>query len=195
MVNKSRVEPFVIRDLEALRVVSDPLRVRILGAASQPASVKEIGKALKIAPGKLYYHVELLERHGLLVVDSTRLVSGITEKRYRAVAHELRVDRRILGARAPREAFEALMSAVLDATRIEAERSVLAGVLAVEETAGSLRAGLFSRTQIRLTPQRATELRAELEEAIARAQAENDDNATSLYDLTVAFFPIAPSGE
>lgn len=185
----------MIRDLETLRVVSDPLRVRILAAASHPATVKQIAKALKLAPGKLYYHIELLERHGLLVVDSTRVVSGITEKHYRAAAQELRVDRRIFGARAPREAFDAMMNAVLDATRVEAERSLQTGMLAIDENAGTIQAGLFTRTQIQLTPERASKLRHELEDAIARARAESDTSSNTCYiNLTIALFPLSSAG-
>jgi DNA-binding transcriptional ArsR family regulator len=193
MVENTLVGPFMVRDLEALRVISDPARVRLVAVFSEgPRSVKEAASILGVAPSKLYYHVDLLERHGFIVVDSTRVVSGITEKRYRAVSRDIRVDRKLLAIEHPGEMLDALLGAVLDATRTEAERSVRSGALAIEEDAPSPRSGLFSRAQVRLTPQQATQMREDLDRLIAHAQANvppSDDVVQ--YDLTIAYFPLA----
>lgn len=190
-ISEAELAPFYIRDLEALRIVSDPLRVRILGAASNPATVKEIGASLGVAPGKLYYHVELLERHGLLVVDSSRIVSGITEKRYRTVSRDIRVDRTVLGTGAPELALDALLAAVFDATRAEAERSARAGKLHLGAPAGAPDAALLARMQVRLAPETAVRVRAAIDAVLAEARASGDDDGLPSYDLTVAFFPTA----
>ena len=74
-------------DIETLRVLADPLRLRMLEVFGQhgrePLTVKEIARSLGEPLTKLYYHVNLLEQHGLIVVASSRLVSGILEKHYR----------------------------------------------------------------------------------------------------------------
>ena len=78
----------MIENLETLKVVADPLRLRILDAfGDKPHTVKQIAKVLEIPPNKLYYHVNMLEEHGLIRVVNTRLVSGIVEKTYRATAY------------------------------------------------------------------------------------------------------------
>src|SRR5918912_4209068 len=85
-----------ITDLDRLRVIADPLRLRILETLIEPRTVKQVAAALGLAPTKLYYHINLLERHGLIVVVDTRLVSGILEKRYQAAARCFRVDHALL---------------------------------------------------------------------------------------------------
>jgi DNA-binding transcriptional ArsR family regulator len=82
----------IIEDLATLRLLSDPLRLRLieeLGAA--PTTVKELAKAMDMKPNRLYYHVNLLEEHGLVRVTQTRIVSGIVERTYALVAKHFAV--------------------------------------------------------------------------------------------------------
>ena len=91
-------EEIQIDDLETLKVISDPLRVQILehiGLASnsgEMTTVKQLSEALDIPPTKLYYHIKLLERHQLIQVAETRVVSGIIEKHYQIRAKRIRAD-------------------------------------------------------------------------------------------------------
>jgi DNA-binding transcriptional ArsR family regulator len=82
----------IIEDLATLRLLSDPLRLRLieeLGVA--PTTVKELAKAMDMKPNRLYYHVNLLEEHGLVRVTQTRIVSGIVERTYALVAKHFAV--------------------------------------------------------------------------------------------------------
>ena len=85
-------EEVVIEDLETLKVLSDPLRMQIIELMGHtPRTVKQIAKQLDMTPNKLYYHIKLLEDHGLIRVVETRLVSGIVEKHYQTTAKEITV--------------------------------------------------------------------------------------------------------
>ncbi len=82
----------VIDDLATLRLLSDPLRLQLieeLGAA--PTTVKALARAMGMKPNRLYYHVNLLEQHGLVRVTQTRIVSGIVERTYALVARHFAV--------------------------------------------------------------------------------------------------------
>jgi DNA-binding transcriptional ArsR family regulator len=80
-----------ITDPEVLRVLADPLRLRLVQHnLGKPWTVKDASRALGISQTKLYYHVNLLETHGLIRVHSTRVVSGIIEKSYRITAYSFR---------------------------------------------------------------------------------------------------------
>jgi DNA-binding transcriptional ArsR family regulator len=82
----------IIEDLATLRLLSDPLRLRLieeLGAA--PTTVKALARAMDMKPNRLYYHVNLLEEHGLVRVTQTRIVSGIVERTYALVAKHFAV--------------------------------------------------------------------------------------------------------
>src|SRR5688572_10061938 len=80
----------IVTDLETLKLISDPLRLRMLELLrGEPRTVKELARALGVAPTKLYYHVKLLLERELIRVAETRIVSGITEKRYQVTAARL----------------------------------------------------------------------------------------------------------
>src|SRR3954467_13426431 len=88
---------YTITTLEALKVFADTLRQQIIEALLDGSkTVKQIAAELELAPTKLYYHVNLLEEHGLISVSETRIVSGIIEKHYTAAAHEYYIERSLL---------------------------------------------------------------------------------------------------
>lgn len=76
-----------ITDPETWKLLSDPLRRSILNAfAREPRTTKQVSKDLGIQSNKLYHHVELLTKHGLLRLIETRPKRGTTEKYLQAVA-------------------------------------------------------------------------------------------------------------
>lgn len=87
---------FVVDDFDTLKVLADPLRIRILDFMRDPCTVKQVAAELDILPTKLYYHINQLEKHGLIVLVETRIVSGIIEKHYQTAAYMIRVQRQLL---------------------------------------------------------------------------------------------------
>ena len=87
----------MIGDIESLRAISDPTRLRILETMVQrqdPAwSVKELATEIGVPPTRLYHHVELLLERDLIRPVERRVVSGIIETRYRVVAKSFQLDR------------------------------------------------------------------------------------------------------
>lgn len=82
----------IIDDLATLKLLSDPLRLRLIEElGAQPTTVKVLSSALGMKPNRLYYHVNLLEEHGLIRVTDTRIVSGIVERTYGLVAKHFAV--------------------------------------------------------------------------------------------------------
>jgi DNA-binding transcriptional ArsR family regulator len=82
----------VIDDLATLRLLSDPLRLRLIEELGvRPTTVKVLAKTMGMKPNRLYYHVNLLEEHGLVRVTDTRIVSGIVERTYGLVARHFAV--------------------------------------------------------------------------------------------------------
>ncbi len=89
----SRLPTYTIRSLEQLKILSDPLRMRILEAfILTPGTTKQVAKSLGEPPTKLYHHVDALERAGLIELRSTRQNRGTLEKHFGAVAEAFRVD-------------------------------------------------------------------------------------------------------
>jgi DNA-binding transcriptional ArsR family regulator len=133
------MEQLVIDDLETLKVLSDPLRMQIAELMShQPRTVKQVAKELGTTPHKLYYHVKLLEDHGLIRVVGTRLVSGIVEKHYQIAAKDIIVADGLLSVSKPegKSEIETLISSILEGTKADFIRSLrvrVEGEVPIEE--------------------------------------------------------------
>lgn len=97
-------ETFQLQNVEQLRTVADPLRIRIFESlARQPMTATQVGDELNIPAPKAHYHVRELERIGLVRLVETRERSGILEKYYRAVARNLQAPPQLLQSSDPDE--------------------------------------------------------------------------------------------
>src|ERR1041385_4253093 len=82
-----RKESYSIRTPEQLKAVADPLRQRILGLfVKEPRTTKQVAELLGQPPTRLYHHVDLLEKAGLIELVETRPKRGTVEKYFQAVA-------------------------------------------------------------------------------------------------------------
>jgi DNA-binding transcriptional ArsR family regulator len=191
-------EEFVIADLETLKVISEPLRLQILELlADKPRTVKQLAGELNMVATRLYYHVNLLELHGLIRVTGTRVVSGIIEKQYQVTACRFRVERSLLSLApsAGDQALDTLMSGMFEQLRGEITASAQRGLIDFSPDAPPERTLLISRTLGALPPERAAEFYARLEalvkefDAIAADPANDDPH---IYGLAVVMYPVNP---
>ena len=84
---------FMVRRLDQVKVLTDPLRQRILGAFMvEPSTTKQIASRLGEKPSKLYHHVDALARAGLLELKETRQNRGTIEKYFQSVATHFTID-------------------------------------------------------------------------------------------------------
>ena len=187
---------FVIRDLETLKAISDPLRLRIFGLLQGEArTVKQLAQELGVAPTRLYYHVNQLEALGLVRVVETRIVSGIIEKHYRAGVARISVDRGLLtpGAAPVDAALETMLSAILDGVRDAVRESVHANLVDPTFETPAEHGLLLGRKWLRLTRNDATELHDRLigllTEFEARRRDETDKNSLP-YEMIVGLYPV-----
>jgi DNA-binding transcriptional ArsR family regulator len=115
-----------VQSLEALRALVDGQRHRIVTLLMDDAfTVKELADRLHIARTGLYYHLGILESHGLVRVTDSRLVSGIVEKRYRATARTFRIDRALLSRQASMSEIAATQVSILDAVAADLHLRIL----------------------------------------------------------------------
>lgn len=188
-----------IADVETLRAISDPLRLRILetmvgGDDRRAWSVKDLAAALQVAQTRLYHHVDLLVAHGLVRPVERRVVSGIIETRYRVAARSFQLDRRLF-AGSPGTSLEVVhdtLVSIFDTSRDEIERALRSGAVDVSGAAPPERRVLVSRGVARLSPARVEELRRRLTELIGELEADDGDGADA-FGLLLAFYPL-PDG-
>nr|AIA16161.1 Helix-turn-helix domain protein [uncultured bacterium] len=191
---------FVLDSLEALKVTADPTRLRVLESlVEQPLTVKEVAKKLDIAPTKLYYHINLLEEHGLIRVVKQRVVSGIIEKQYRTRAYSFNVKQAMFDLDASGDKnLTSLLSVIFDATRDDIKRAFRKGLIKPTEDDPDKRNAILFRTLTKLPPERLKEFEEKLLGLIKdfnsfsdTAEKEGLLDGCKSYGLTVALFPLA----
>ncbi|MFI5533690.1 ArsR/SmtB family transcription factor [Kitasatospora sp. NPDC051853] len=194
-----------VTDVATLKALADPVRIAIMNALyrrePQELTVKEIAAALDEPPTKLYRHIKQLEQVGLIMVAGTRLVSGITESRYRLGQKTLHISNSVFASDSEErpQALNAMLAA-LDQARDEYRRLFLAGRLGLPSTdpARAASPSLFSNGGLRLSPARALELRdrlaAVIDEALADGNSTDPDAVeVSLMLLYYAVKPLPPA--
>ena len=188
--DQARIDPAL------LRVLADPMRSFIVYSVTPEAkTAKTLAAEMGCPATRLYYHLQQLEKHGLVFVERTRLVSGILEKHYRAVARDLRLDSAAFGtgAKPDRRRTEALLGFVFDQTRVEISRGIEAGQLDFRRTAPTPGALMAYRNVLKLSPEQAQRLYARLHafwmeyDEIAKQPAAEGE----FYAFTVALYPNA----
>lgn len=186
----------VLTELEQIKVLADPLRIRILEELGEERTTKQVAERLGEKPTKLYHHVDALERVGLIELTRTRPNRGTLEKYYLARARSFRADSRAFAGEdgsddvdAERSASIASMtSTILDSTRDE-----LTGLASSIRSHSDIeRMGVISFLEVRARKEVQDELRERLEAIIAwlsSLDGEDDDDAER-YRFTLAYFPL-----
>jgi DNA-binding transcriptional ArsR family regulator len=193
-IEVARADVFLIDEPETLKVIADERRLRILKALRRPMTVKELAHSLEISQGKLYYHVNLLEEHGLIGVVATNVVSGIIEKVYRGAARRYQVDDALFAGGDEADAqLESLLAVIFDDTKKEVKESVKAGLMKLAEGKQGNKDVIWNG-RVRLSSEQRDrffdKLEALLEEARELGEA-GDESGHPTYGLTVAFYPVS----
>jgi DNA-binding transcriptional ArsR family regulator len=191
-------EEFIIDNVEALKMIADPLRLQIMRNLERPRTVKDLADQLDIPATKLYYHVNQLESHKIIRVVDTRIVSGIIEKHYQVTAKNYHVSRTLLkGAKESQEQLEVVLSAIFDSAKAEMRESIQSGLLTVDEAVERKEDGLIWHGRMDLSPELFAEFHGrfkalldEFDQAI-REDDDPDPAVAKPFGLVVAFYPIA----
>lgn len=189
-------EEFVIEEIETLKIIADSRRLQIMKYLKKPRTVKEVAAWLNVPATKLYYHVNQLEKHGLIQVVATNVVSGIIEKQYQATANHYRVkDSLISTAERQDEKIDALLSAVFDTTKEDIRKGIKAGLINK-----NMQQDIFLRTVVSLPPDQIAHFAAKLEALVKECnalqeRAEEENIGTQNYGLTIAFYPLAGASD
>ncbi len=181
---------YKISDLKSLRVLSNSLHRQIFEALiSQSLSAKQIGEKLGINSTKLYYHLKLMEKIGIIKVEDTRIVSGIIEKSYRAVARQLQIDPSLLTSDSDsgKENINQILLSTLETTKKDIDRSLHAHYAELEQDPHVI---IISRQLSRLSDEQANEFCEKLNSLIKDFERKNT-NSPDLhsFSLMIAFYP------
>jgi DNA-binding transcriptional ArsR family regulator len=187
----------VISDVETLKALSDPVRLRILEtmatAPDEAWTVKRLAAALGVGPTKLYHHIKVLEEREFIRVAGTRVVSGIIETSYRLAQLGVRLDRALLSGRGEevRRSVHDVMAVIFDSVRDEIEQGLRSGLVIAGDD-DPLRE-LLIRGLTRIHPDRAAELRERLRAVIAEYDIDTHEKAepgSVPFGYLIALYPF-----
>ncbi|HEV7888698.1 MAG TPA: helix-turn-helix domain-containing protein [Acidimicrobiales bacterium] len=174
----------VIKDVATLKALADPLRHQLLSLLDAPRTVKELAAQTARPADRLYYHLGLLERRGLIRADDRR---G-QERRYQLVSEHIVIDPNLA---MPPAAVASLIAGILQ----RAQREYAAATRRREKD-GKKRT-MLGLTHLRLTEDQRVELterlRAIADEYPAADQAETDDGRRS-FGLLTGVWPMDEDG-
>lgn len=190
---KAPSDEILISDVEQLKAISDPLRLRLIEIASddpgRPWTAKALAERLGTKQTKLYHHLGLLEERGFIRVAATRMVSGIQEKRYQATARSFRVDRALLAGGDPVSAVSGAIDAMFDKVRLELVAGLERGELNLDpDSPDRTRMGLWA-THARLSPASVKRV-MRLINRLAEVDSLDEPDGIE-YGLLVGFYPRA----
>lgn len=183
----------VLTDVEQLKVIGDPFRIRIIEVMAEDPprgwTAKELAQQLDVKQTKLYHHLALLEEHGLIRVGETRVVSGILEKRYHASAHGYRVDHALLTGSGNQAAMSSALDAIFTKARHEILSAMASGAIPAEpQDPKRKRMGLWT-THARLSPASVKRV-MRLVGQLAEVDTDQDPDGQE-YGLLIGFYPRA----
>jgi len=165
-------------------------------ASSDPMTTKQVAEKLGEKPTRLYHHVDLLEKTGLIQLTHTRKNRGTTEKYYEAIAREFRAAGDLFSDENSGDQISALrpmIHTVFDNTTSEMLRLIdahQAGDLLEDE------GGLLSYIEMHLPQQQIDEVQQKLKELLDLLQSFQeleetvDEEGLRKFRLTIAHYPL-----
>lgn len=193
-----QLNSYQISDLEQVKALAHPLRVRIIEtlAASDPMTTKQVAELLGEKPTRLYHHVGLLEKAGLIQLTHTRKNRGTTEKYYAAIARQFRAAPELFSDESSDDQINAIrpmIHTIFDNTTTELLR-----LIDSHKPGDSLEdeGGLLSYIEMHLPQEQIEEVQRKLKEVLDLLQSFEDKDSTAdeegirKFRLTMAHYPL-----
>jgi DNA-binding transcriptional ArsR family regulator len=121
----------VVNTPEQFKAFGDPTRNRILAIIQyQPATAKQIADRLKVPPGTVGHHLQVLEAAGLVQIVARRLVRGVVAKYYTRTARvfNFEMSREVTGDQSPAlQMLTQVRDELADALTTDDEREITTG--------------------------------------------------------------------
>jgi DNA-binding transcriptional ArsR family regulator len=194
---RTQLDSYRISDLEQVKALAHPLRMRIIEAlaASEPMTTKQVAESLGEKATRLYHHVDLLEKTGLIRLTHTRQNRGTTEKYYEAIARQFRADTDLFSDESTvdqESALRPMIRTVFDNTTSELLRLLdtpRADKLLEDE-------GLLSYVEMHLTQEQIDDVQQKLKDVLDHLQSfedpetDLDEERLRKYRLMMAHYPL-----
>ncbi len=180
-----------ITDLEQVRILADPLRMRILEAlCEEPRTTKQVAELFGEKATKFYHHVEALQRVGLIRLVKTQPKRGTLEKYYQAVARSFRADPSLFSAERSEvnKSLHAALMQLFEKTLEDLGRFEPSGEEEEEQA-------LAVHLRITAGRKKIESIGEDLQDLVSSIQDEDEEEEEEpsdllKYGLTIAYYPI-----
>ena len=184
-------ESVTIKEIDQVKAIADPLRLQILEAfCRKPMTTRQVALLLEVNPTRLYHHVDLLERSGLIELVRTQKNRGTTEKYYQGVAKKFAVDARLFdvgnAGETPRLLHD-VFTMTLEVALAEIRKSIQDKLISQDRESSN---ATVARAQIVTSSENAELLVKKVQEWIGEARELADPDGDLRYGLTIAFYPV-----
>ena len=179
-------EVYKIRDLEQVRLLSDPLKLRLLQAFAESAkTTKQTAAELGESVTKLYRHVDALHDVGLLEVVEEKQKRGTIERTFRAVAQRFEADHSLFSDAESNEGTDVARE------MLRVSEAEILDVLAKAHDDDEEQA-IVMRIRGKATPEKIAELRATLQEWLDSVPTNEQSAAEDAREIggLIAFYQI-----
>lgn len=162
----------VIEDVSTLKALADPVRMNLLDLTqAEPErtwTARELAAIVGVLPTNIYYHLNMLERNGLLQVRDTRVVNGIIEKHYGCGQRSVTFQRRVgEGGEGQREVVWALLTEIRD----EIDTGLAKGTMKMSREAPNRERALVSTAFVEIPEESIKAFRDELVALVEKYEA------------------------
>ncbi len=184
-----------IADLDALKAFCDPLRHQMMRVLSErPLTIREVADKINRTFSSLYYHINILEKHGLIYVAGMRPISGaVAEKYYHISAKVYRIQRqlRTFMQDSQYEPLELQMENAFDATRSDIRDGLNNGALSLDLSPPHPDSILIEKRMRQLPPEQASAFYQQLLELLNSFEQQGMvGEEIPSYALTFALHPL-----
>ena len=177
----------LISDPSQFEALTSGLRMRILKLCREPLSVREIAGRLEMPVTRLYYHVNLLEDAGFLLVVHTRKSGARLEKVYRIAGRVIQPGPDLIAnVQDTASASKAMTAIVMEPARADTEDALR------RQFGGDDLPMSLGRTTARLTPDQVETLKSrllELVEEIVGGRVDPTEHDALEYSFTYSLVP------
>lgn len=180
----------MVKDLATLKALADPLRRSIVSLLDEARTVKEMSARIGKPADRLYYHLGLLEKHGLVRAIEAR---G-EERRYVVTASTIEIDPSLT---LPAATADRLVRTALDEVRDEYAEAIR------RTRPGGKKRVMLAVRHVELTEAERVELTERLQQAVneyvrtrtANGDSDRDGGERETFGVVAGVWPAGPAAD
>lgn len=179
-----------LTEIEQIKALADPLRLRILETLCSEGAMttKQVAGLLGEKVTRLYHHVDILERVGIIRLVRTKQNRGTLEKYYEAVAKTFAVDKNLFGLATGDDVASGELGTVFTTALQTTMKEIRESLRRRRDV--DIEDLVLARVLVQATPEEIASMQKKLRKILKDAADAQPKEGAVKYGLTLAFYPI-----